>query len=70
MPHSSLIRARAAGRGAREETRRRALIREVARPVRRRRPTQPTRAARQRRMEGKKQRGRVKRLRGRPAGDD
>lgn len=48
----------------------RALIREAARPVRRRRPTQPTRAARQRRMEHKKQRGRVKRLRGRPAGDD
>ncbi|ABI56955.1 alternative ribosome rescue aminoacyl-tRNA hydrolase ArfB [Alkalilimnicola ehrlichii MLHE-1] len=48
----------------------RALIREAARPVRRRRPTQPTRAARQRRMEGKKRRGRVKRLRNRPAGDD
>ncbi len=34
-----------------------------------RRPTKPTRASKERRIEGKKQRTRVKRLRGRPAFD-
>jgi ribosome-associated protein len=36
---------------------------------RKRRPTKPTAAARERRLEGKKRRGRTKRLR-RPPGDD
>jgi ribosome-associated protein len=37
---------------------------------RRRRATKPTGAARRRRLEGKRRRGEVKRLRGRPAGED
>ncbi|MBI5137987.1 MAG: aminoacyl-tRNA hydrolase [Nitrospirae bacterium] len=40
------------------------LIREAAAPVKARRPTRPGRAARERRMAGKRQRGDAKRLRG------
>ncbi|HXF66355.1 MAG TPA: alternative ribosome rescue aminoacyl-tRNA hydrolase ArfB [Burkholderiales bacterium] len=43
-----------------------ALIREAARPVRRRIATQPTPAARERRLQAKRRRGEIKRLRGRP----
>ena len=39
------------------------LLRAAARPAAVRRPTAPTRAARQRRLEGKRQRGETKRLR-------
>lgn len=43
------------------------LLREaVAPPPRARRATKPTRAARERRLQGKKHRGEIKRLRGRP----
>ena len=41
-----------------------ALIREVAVPPKRRKPTRPTRSSRQRRLEGKRRRGEVKRARG------
>ena len=41
-----------------------ALIREAAVPPKRRRPTRPTRASRQRRLEGKRRRGEIKRTRG------
>lgn len=40
------------------------LVDSVAQPPRQRRPTKPTRASRQRRLEGKKLRGEVKLLRG------
>ena len=40
-----------------------ALIREAALPRKRRRPTSPTRASRQRRLESKRRRGEVKRAR-------
>jgi ribosome-associated protein len=40
------------------------LVAAVAQPVRRRRPTQPTRASQQRRMDSKSHRGRLKKLRG------
>jgi ribosome-associated protein len=44
-----------------------ALIREAATPRKTRRPTRPTRASRQRRLESKRRRGEVKRVRsGRP----
>ena len=46
-----------------------AAIRAGLRVERKRRPTKPTAAARERRLEGKKRRGRTKRLR-RPPGDD
>ena len=46
-----------------------AAIRAGLRVERKRRPTKPTAAARERRLEGKKHRGRTKRLRRRP-GDD
>ena len=45
------------------------LIREAARPVRTRRKTRPSRAARRRRSEAKRQRGETKRLRRRVEGD-
>jgi len=45
-----------------------ALIREVAIPPKKRRPTRPTRASRQRRLEGKRRRGEIKR--GRSGGLD
>jgi ribosome-associated protein len=38
-----------------------ALIREVAIPPKKRRPTRPTRSSRQRRLEGKRRRGEIKR---------
>jgi ribosome-associated protein len=41
-----------------------ALIREAAVPPRRRKPTRPTRSSRQRRLEGKRRRGEIKRSRG------
>ena len=40
------------------------LIREVAVPPKKRRPTRPTRSSRQRRLEGKRRRGEIKRSRG------
>jgi len=40
-----------------------ALIREAAVPPKKRRPTRPTRASRQRRLEGKRRRGEIKRSR-------
>jgi ribosome-associated protein len=46
-----------------------AAIRAGLHVERKRRPTKPTAAARERRLEGKKRRGRTKRLR-RPPGDD
>lgn len=39
------------------------LLREAMRPERRRKPTKPSRAARRRRLEGKRRRGRLKDLR-------
>ena len=42
------------------------LIRQAAHRPRRRRPTKPTQASRRRRLEAKKQRGQVKRLRRKP----
>lgn len=42
------------------------LVRSVAHAPRARKPTRPTRASQQRRLEGKSQRGQVKALRGRP----
>lgn len=47
----------------------RELIQEAARPVKKRRATRPTRGARKRRMDSKKQRGRLKQLRGKPSKD-
>ncbi len=44
----------------------RALIQQAGRPVKVRRPTRPGRAAKERRMDEKKQRGRTKSLRGKP----
>ncbi|HEY0297402.1 MAG TPA: aminoacyl-tRNA hydrolase, partial [Bordetella sp.] len=41
------------------------MVREAARPVRPRRATRPTLASQRRRVEGKAQRGAIKRLRGR-----
>ena len=49
---------------AREKVR--ALVAAAMREPKRRRPSRPTRAARERRIESKKQRGTIKRLRGRP----
>lgn len=46
------------------------MIREAAIPPKVRRPTRPTRASKERRLEGKEVRGRVKAGRGRPAGED
>ena len=46
------------------------LLRDARTPPKRRRPTRPGRAARERRIAEKKQRGRTKRLRGRAAADD
>jgi ribosome-associated protein len=40
------------------------LIREAASPPKRRKPTRPTRSSRQRRLEGKRRRGEIKRSRG------
>ena len=45
----------------------RALVAAAMREPKRRRPSRPTRAAHERRIESKKQRGTIKRLRGRPA---
>jgi ribosome-associated protein len=42
-----------------------ALIREAAIPRKKRKPTRPTRSSRQRRLEGKRHRGEIKRGRGR-----
>jgi ribosome-associated protein len=47
-----------------------ALIRQALHRPRPRRPTRPTAASRQRRLEGKGQRARVKAQRGRVRGDD
>ncbi|QIT54569.1 aminoacyl-tRNA hydrolase [Aquisalimonas sp. 2447] len=44
----------------------RVLIEDAVRPVKARRPTRPTRGAKKRRIEEKKQRGRTKALRGKP----
>ncbi len=44
----------------------RLLIQDAVRPVKARRPTRPSRGARKRRIEEKKQRGRTKALRGKP----
>ena len=49
---------------AREKVR--ALVTAAMREPKRRRPSRPTRAAHERRIESKKQRGTIKRLRGRP----
>ncbi|MGF1626187.1 MAG: alternative ribosome rescue aminoacyl-tRNA hydrolase ArfB [Alphaproteobacteria bacterium] len=46
------------------------LLRAAAVPPTPRRPTRPTLASKQRRLEGKVRRGRIKRLRGDGAGDD
>jgi ribosome-associated protein len=43
-----------------------AALREAVRVERRRRPTRPTEAARERRLDEKRRRGKTKRLRGRP----
>ncbi len=43
-----------------------ALLEEAARPEVKRRPTRPGRAARRRRLEDKRRRGRLKRMRGKP----
>ena len=45
------------------------LVEATAPPPPRRRPTKPSRGAKERRLAGKKQRGRTKALRRRPAGD-
>jgi ribosome-associated protein len=45
------------------------LVRSVAVPPRARKPTKPTRASRERRMEGKARRGRIKALRGKVAAE-
>lgn len=42
------------------------MIRSVLRPPKKRRPTKPGKAAKERRITGKKQRGKVKAMRGRP----
>ncbi|MEW5717144.1 MAG: alternative ribosome rescue aminoacyl-tRNA hydrolase ArfB [Chloroflexota bacterium] len=47
-----------------------ALIRQAARPPKPRRATKPARAAKERRLESKKHRGRVKDLRGRVSRDE
>lgn len=56
----------------REDARERlaALIREAAVPPKRRRPTRPGKAAKQRRIDSKKKRGAVKKTRGRPGAMD
>ncbi len=46
------------------------LIREAAVPPKRRRPTRPSKGARERRIARKKQRGATKRLRGRAGAED
>ena len=55
----------------RDEARRRMaeLVREALRPVRTRRPTRPTAAARERRLRTKRRRSDVKRLRRAPGGE-
>ncbi|NPV06875.1 MAG: aminoacyl-tRNA hydrolase [Anaerolineae bacterium] len=45
------------------------LVRQAARPPRRRRPTRPSAASRSRRLESKRRRGELKRLRRPPASD-
>ena len=45
------------------------LIRKAAVPPKPRRPTKPSRGAKERRIQGKKQRSNTKRLRGRPSDD-
>lgn len=45
------------------------MIREAATPPERRRPTRPTRASKERRLEGKTKRSGVKAMRGRPGTD-
>jgi ribosome-associated protein len=47
-----------------------ALIRQAARKPRRRRPTRPSSAARERRLQEKKKRSELKKQRGRPDGDN
>ena len=42
------------------------LIRKAAIPPKKRRPTKPSKGAKEQRLQGKKQRGGIKRLRGRP----
>jgi len=46
------------------------LLRKAAERPKRRRPTRPTYSSKLKRLEGKSQRSGVKRLRGRPKGDD
>ena len=48
----------------------RLLLRAALKPSKARRPTRPTAAARQQRLEGKRRRSRAKRLRGRVAPDE
>ena len=47
-----------------------ALVAEALRPTRTRRPTRPTGASREKRLQAKKRRGRIKRLRGRVEPED
>lgn len=47
-----------------------ALIREAAKPPKHRRPTKPTKASKQRRLESKKRHANIKRARGRVRGDE
>jgi ribosome-associated protein len=47
-----------------------ALVRAAAKRPRKRRPTKPSAASREQRLESKKRRGRVKALRGRRGGED
>ena len=46
------------------------MLSDALAPKRTRRPTRPTRASRTRRLETKRRRGDLKRLRGRPKGDE
>jgi ribosome-associated protein len=46
------------------------MLSDALTPRRSRRPTRPTRASRRRRLETKRHRGEIKRLRGRPKGDE
>ena len=46
------------------------LVVAAMRPVRKRRPTRPSKASKQRRLEAKRRRSQVKRVRGGPAGDE
>ncbi len=47
-----------------------ALIRRAAEIPKKRRPTKPTKASKERRLKGKSERSGVKKLRGRPVADD